>query len=183
VIYDTEYTAWPGSYQRRWSGPGEHRELVQIGAVALDAARDFAELAAFDLLVRPRINPVLSEYFVALTGIANADVTAHGLDLPEALAAFVDFIGARPAYSFGGDDAILRENCVLRDIPYPFGPGAMLDCRPEVIRLAALDPAQADSGNLPALMGFPAAGPKHQGLSDARAVAGALRQLRQRRLL
>ena len=29
VIYDTEYTAWEGSLARNWSGPNEHRELLQ----------------------------------------------------------------------------------------------------------------------------------------------------------
>lgn len=30
VFYDTEYTSWEGAMQRNWSGPDEHRELVQL---------------------------------------------------------------------------------------------------------------------------------------------------------
>lgn len=32
VIFDTEYTTWEGAADRDWTGPGEHREVVQIGA-------------------------------------------------------------------------------------------------------------------------------------------------------
>ena len=42
VVFDTEFTAWQGSMERGWSGPGEHKEIVQIGAVLLDA-RTLAE--------------------------------------------------------------------------------------------------------------------------------------------
>jgi hypothetical protein len=33
VLFDTEYTAWSGSHERDWSGPGEHRELIQLSAI------------------------------------------------------------------------------------------------------------------------------------------------------
>src|SRR5882762_1688961 len=62
VVYDLEYTAWEGSQARGWSGPGEHREVVQIGAVRLDPHRGWAETASLARLVRPRINPRLSAY-------------------------------------------------------------------------------------------------------------------------
>ena len=69
VAVDLKYTSWEGSLERGWSRPHEHREVVQIGAVRLDAGNGFAEVDALDVLVRPQRNPVLSEYFVALTGI------------------------------------------------------------------------------------------------------------------
>ena len=67
VVFDLEFTAWEGSMANRWSRPGEFTELVQIGAVRVDA-RTFAVEAEMDVLVKPRLNPVLSEYFVQLTG-------------------------------------------------------------------------------------------------------------------
>jgi hypothetical protein len=33
VFYDTEYTSWEGAMARNWSGPNEHRELVQLSAI------------------------------------------------------------------------------------------------------------------------------------------------------
>jgi hypothetical protein len=56
TVFDLEYTAWECSMARQWMTPGEYREVVQIGAVKLDADT-FAEVDAFDVLVRPRINP------------------------------------------------------------------------------------------------------------------------------
>jgi inhibitor of KinA sporulation pathway (predicted exonuclease) len=86
---------------RGWSRPGEHRELVQIGAVHLDAGKGFSEIAALDIVVRPERNPVLSDYFVALTGITNERVAAEGTDLPAALDALARFPAARRAIRTG----------------------------------------------------------------------------------
>ena len=70
TVFDLEYTAWECSMARHWLEPGQYKEVVQIGAVKLDG-RDLSILGEFDLLVRPRINPMLSPYFEALTGITN----------------------------------------------------------------------------------------------------------------
>ena len=37
TVFDLEYTAWECSMARSWLTPGEFREVVQIGAVKLDA--------------------------------------------------------------------------------------------------------------------------------------------------
>ena len=68
TVFDLEYTAWECSMARRWLAPGEFKEVVQIGAVKLDAD-SLESLGEFDMLVRPRINAVLSPYFENLTGI------------------------------------------------------------------------------------------------------------------
>jgi hypothetical protein len=31
AFFDLEYTAWEGSKARNWAGPGEHREIIEIG--------------------------------------------------------------------------------------------------------------------------------------------------------
>jgi hypothetical protein len=46
VVFDTEFTAWRGSMERNWAGPGEFREIVQIGAVRIDA-ETLAEAESF----------------------------------------------------------------------------------------------------------------------------------------
>ena len=93
TIFDLEFTAWEGSAARGWSGPDEYREIVQIGAVRVDGGNAFAEVDRFTAYVRPVKNPVLSDYFVSLTGITQADVDRHGVSFPEALAAFSEFVG------------------------------------------------------------------------------------------
>ena len=84
VVFDLEFTAWEGSVAHRWSRPGEFTELVQIGALLVDA-RSFAVEREMDLLVKPRLNPVLSEYLVKLTGITNEELAARGVDFARRL--------------------------------------------------------------------------------------------------
>ena len=75
VVLDLEWTAWEGSLARSWTGPGECREVIQVGAVRVDALR-FERLAAFDRLVRPVRNPVLSDYITRLSGLTNERMVA-----------------------------------------------------------------------------------------------------------
>ena len=90
VIFDLEFTAWEGSLESRWTRPGELTEVVQIGAVKLDAA-SLKEVDAFEMLVKPRVNPILSDYLVALIGIDNQQLAARGVDFVTAYRAFLDF--------------------------------------------------------------------------------------------
>lgn len=116
VIYDTEFTTWEGALQRRWSGPGEYREVVQIGALRVDAT-SLKPLATFDVLVRPVKNPVVSDYFTRLTGITQAQIEDQGIAFPDALARFRGFIGADPAAAYGNDAAVIRENMGWHGMP------------------------------------------------------------------
>src|SRR5882672_9482218 len=93
----------------RWTRPQEYTEVVQIGAVKLDAV-SLREVDAFEMLVRPRVNPVLSDYLVALTGITNEEVAARGVDFITAYRAFLNFIGDSRMYAFGRDDLVLADN-------------------------------------------------------------------------
>src|ERR1700748_1153496 len=88
TVFDLEFTAWECSMASHWLRPGEFKEVVQIGAVKLDAA-SFEIIASFDVLVRPRINVDLSPYFENLTGITNGQVADRGVDFPEALVRFL----------------------------------------------------------------------------------------------
>jgi len=65
VVFDLEYTAWECSMARSWLTPGQFREVVQIGAVKLDAD-SFLVQDEFEVLTLPRFNPVLSPYFEKL---------------------------------------------------------------------------------------------------------------------
>jgi len=45
--------------ERHWSGPGEFREIVQIGGISVDVAT-FAENRCVLVLIKPVMNPVIS---------------------------------------------------------------------------------------------------------------------------
>ena len=68
VIYDSEWTSWDRACARAWLGPGEEKELVQIGMVKLADTPNLEEIEQFEVLIQPQINPVLSDYFINLTG-------------------------------------------------------------------------------------------------------------------
>jgi len=112
VVFDLEFTAWEGSRQRRWSLPGERTEVVQIGAVKLDA-ESLRILDEFEVLVQPRLNPRLSDYLIALTGISNEAVAARAVDFVTAYRAFLDFVGPAQIWAFGRDDLIFADNLKL----------------------------------------------------------------------
>ena len=95
TIFDLEYTAWECSMARHWLTPGEFKEVVQIGAVKLDAD-SFAILDEFDMLVRPRINPRLSPYFEKLTGITSETARPAGRGFRGRLCALPGIRGRRP---------------------------------------------------------------------------------------
>lgn len=177
VVYDTEYTTWPGAMERNWRGPGEHREIVQIGAVFLDA--ELQEIGVFSQLVRPIINPVLSDYFTELTGITNSALATEGRSLLDVLQDFSQFCAAaRAACSFGPDDRIIDENCALAGIENPLARMPWLDIRSALLEIAKVDPAGIHSSNLPVVFGLSPQERAHDGLSDARAIASVLRYLR-----
>lgn len=176
VVFDCEVTSWPGSFASGWAGPDEHREVFQIGALCLDAGLDFRPFGQLDCLVRPVRNPRLSDHVQALTGIGQDRVDREGVAFPDALEKLVDLAGADALLlSHGGDGNILRENCALHDLDFPFD-GRVGDLLPLFRRWLSL-PAQISCADYPALLGFPAPGRGHDALADVKVLAEVLRRL------
>ncbi len=176
VVVDLEYTAWEGSLARGWSRPDEHREVVQIGAVRLDAGDGFTETGAFEALVAPQRNPELSDYFVDLTGITNQRLAAEGGELSAGLDALAAFAAGAPLLSNGADSAVIEENCALIAVANPVPPGLWVDIGPALQSLFGRE--RVTSADIPALLGLPVTGRAHDALADAHAIAAGLRHLR-----
>lgn len=172
VVFDLEFTAWPGSMASRWTRDGEHTEVVQIGAVKLDAA-SLKVTDEFQCLVRPRINPRLSQYLIDLTGITNEMIDAQAVDFITAYRSFLDFVGPSPIWAFGRDDLIFADNLKLYawdGLPVPSYANAIPWFAENGIDLRgkhACDVAEAS--------GAVFEGRKHDALSDARGVAAGIR--------
>jgi len=174
VVFDLELTAWPGSAARNWSAPGEHPEIIQIGAVRLDGA--LREIAAFDLAVRPRLNPILSEYIKDLTGLTQERIDREGVELTVALARLAALASdAFALVSNGRDQDCILRNVALIGIGNPLAAMRFLDLGPH-FRHSAGREAHVVSSTLPEVFGFAPSGRIHDGLADARAVAEALRR-------
>ncbi len=176
VVFDMEFTSWPGFMAAGYKQPGRYPEIIQIGAVKLDASNGLGEIDAFEVLVVPRHNPVLSEYIIDLTGITQATLDAHGLSFADALAAFTAFMGddTSAMISFGRDDEILLENCALNDIADPATLPKALNVRRHLMSMGEID-GSVQACTLPERMGFELTGREHTGLADARAVGTAIK--------
>jgi inhibitor of KinA sporulation pathway (predicted exonuclease) len=175
TVFDLEFTAWECSMARHWLSPGEFKEVVQIGALKLDA-ESFAPVAEFDLLVRPRINYPLSPYFEKLTGITSERVARLGEDFAAAFVRFLDFADGGPIASFGRDDKVLEENIRLYGMT---GAGALLvfyDLR-GWFAVQGVDPRGMHSCDIGPAVGVPFAGQTHNALDDARSIAGAMAKM------
>ena len=171
TVFDLEFTAWECSMAGHWLKPGEFKEVVQIGAVSLDA--EFRILDEFEILVRPRINPVLSDYFENLTGIGNALLTMKGVDFADAYRRFVAFAADTPIAAFGHDEWVLEDNIRLYGLmglpPLP----RFHDLR-RWFAARQVDPRGLHSCDIGPRLGVPFTGRAHNALDDARSVALAM---------
>ena len=175
VVFDLEFTAWPGSMEHRWLRPGEFREVVQIGAVKIDA-ETLAEVGTFDALIKPRLNPVLSPYLEDLTGVTNAAVAERGIDFADAYRAFVRFADGAPLLAFGRDDLVLKDNLALyglKDEP-PLPPH--VNIVPWLVE-AGIDTRGLHACDIAEATGTRFEGRRHDALADARSVALGIRTL------
>jgi inhibitor of KinA sporulation pathway (predicted exonuclease) len=179
VIFDTEFTAWDGSQSRRWTAPGEFREILQIGAIVVEADT-LEEQRAFSVLVRPTLNPVLSPYIVSLTGITQAAIDQHSLSLADAVAEFLAFAQDRPLCCYGDDGWVIAKNLQLvgRGALWPSGLRARDIGR--WFTAAGFDVRGLNSGHLAKALGLTFDAAAHDALNDCRSIAAAIRALVQR---
>ena len=159
---------------RRWMGPGEYKEVIQIGAVKV--ASDFSVLDRFEVLVRPRVNPEISAYIAALTGITQDMLAARGVDFADAYGQFVRFAGPLPVISFGRDDLVLRDNLRLCGLnaapPMPL----CVDIRRWLMD-NGIDVRGMHACDVGPKAGVPFEGQTHDGLCDALSVAAGIQAL------
>lgn len=175
IVFDTEFTAWAGSMERKWQGPGEFREIVQIGAIRVDA-KTFAERQSFQVLIRPVLNPVLSDYFVTLTRIGNERLAEEGLDFETGVENFGAFIGGRPMFCYGRDDLIIARNAERLGKARCWTHTNATNLR-EWLTNVGVKLSGVSSGQLAKHVGSASQGMIHDALVDARSLAEAVRYL------
>ena len=177
IIFDTEFTAWEGSQQRDWSEPWEHRELIQLAAVKvdIDGQLNVEITQSFNELIKPVLNPRLSDYIVKLTGINQSILDDMGIDFGSALSSFHQFCeqGSIPCYAWGSDGNILIENCGLYGIAAPEFPLGLHNLN-QMIKQKGFEEARLASGELASYLGFELKGQIHNALYDVRSVVLAL---------
>jgi inhibitor of KinA sporulation pathway (predicted exonuclease) len=176
IIFDTEFTAWEGSKERSWSESWEHRELIQLAAAKLTLKKDGVELLeSFNELVKPTVNPILSDYIAELTGISQGMVDDMGVDFSSAINAFYQFCeqGELACFAWGNDGKILTENCFLNRLEMPDFSAGFFNLN-QLARNAKIDGAHLCSGELASHLGLELNGHVHNALYDVRSISLAL---------
>jgi predicted cupin superfamily sugar epimerase len=172
VVSDVEFTAWEGSIPAHWMRPGEFKEIVQFAAVKVNA--DFDPVEKFDVLVRPRVNPRLSDYVRAVIHISDADLEARGVPFAEAWRRFMAFAGDLPLIAYGRDDLVLAANLRLAGLDDSLPPYTNVVDWLNENGLALAHEHGCDIG--PAA-GVPFAGRPHNALDDSLSLAAGIKAL------
>jgi inhibitor of KinA sporulation pathway (predicted exonuclease) len=172
TVFDLEFTAWECSMASHWLRPGEFKEVIQIGAVRLDAAT-FQILDEFEVLIRPRINAQLSPYIEKLTGISDAMLAARGVDFETGYARFLAFAGDEQICAFGHDEWVLEENIRLYGLRSIKSMPLFHDLRAWFAE-HQMDPRGMLSCDIGPSLGAPFIGHAHNALDDARSVAAGM---------
>lgn len=122
IIFDTEFTAWEGSMQRNWSKDFEKKELVQIGGLKIKKIDDTLRVIdTINIFIKPKVNPVLSKYFIDLTGITQRLIESYGVPFLRGINYFYKFSKNKnneflPMYSYGNDYSVIKENLIIHNL-------------------------------------------------------------------
>lgn len=168
VVFDMEWTAWEGSLERKWTGPGEQREVYDIGAVLVrrNEKGEFVVADRFRRLVKLELIDSLPEYSTNLTRITQAEIDAKGIPLAQMVAEFKAFAGDRVIYAWGHDGDVLIENCELGEVPSPFSPDQFRNMR-ELFKEYGIPADKYMSSTIVQYFGEKNKHIAHQGLDDA----------------
>jgi len=181
VILDVEMTAWEGSCARGWSEPWEEREIIQIGMLAVEAAT-LKPLGHFSCLIKPKINPKLSPYIIALTGLTQQMIDSDGLSLEEAFKKSTKFVsGLKQTFkiiSNGPDGLYLFDNAVFEQVECPEFFKKGISIRSYLKKNISSYTDEYFSCDLVDLVGGSIEGQKHSALYDVQSIAEALRYIK-----
>ena len=104
VILDLEWTSWKYNVDRKW----QKKEIIQIGAIKIN--NKYKIIGEINIYVKPKFNPILSNYIKKLTGITQNKIDNNGLPFKKAYEKFNIFSKNSKIISNGVDGKIIKEN-------------------------------------------------------------------------
>lgn len=111
IIFDLEATCWENRSNQNIS------EIIEIGAVCINA--EGAKESEFSAFIKPKLNPMLSDFCTQLTSIKQSDVDAAE-DFETVLPKFLEWIGEGQPFwlcSWGFYDCKqLKQDCTLHNL-------------------------------------------------------------------
>lgn len=174
IIMDTEQTCWEGSWERRKAGAPlatDLREIVQIGAIRVETTC-FMERAHFERVVKPAVNPDISPFCAAFTGITNARIAREGVPFGMAYIDFLNFCGDAPVLVYEADGIVMDENIAFNSFPDHHKP-TYLTIKP-MLQACGLTMVGVNSGAIARHLGSQQVTREHDALADVRSMANGL---------
>ena len=170
LLIDLEFTCWEDSLRTGWADPTRPAEVIEVGLAAyrLDAR---AVNGSFASLVRPRVNPMLSDYCRALLHIPQHEIDAAET-LPVVLSALEGWLRVQslpdlPTCGWGGMDRVrLAANAAVAGVSDPLARRPHIDLR-AVITTLFDHPGPIDRDHLRTLKKLPPNPRRHRALDDA----------------
>lgn len=176
VVFDTEFTSWPGAMERNWSGEGEYREIFQIAALKMRLeGRVLSHVESFNEIIKPTLNPRLSDYIIDLTQINQEMVDDLGIDFKSSFGQFQSFFLEQNCIglSWGNDEDVLKENCHINKCLDDWELPRLINLR-KVAQAKQLSGTQLVSGELAKHYGVLLNGHTHNALHDVKSIAATL---------
>lgn len=116
LVFDLEMTCDPDREHMR-------SETLEIGLVVVDS-KSLNVIDQFESMVKPKLNPVLTDFIMNLTGITQGEVNAADefSEVARQLESFLKPYGNSIAFQWGeGDMRQIRLDSELHSVPNPFG--------------------------------------------------------------
>lgn len=158
----------------RGTVPREHMEIIEIGAVMVNAADMWVE-GEFQSFVRPVRHPLLTPCCRKLTSIRQADVDGAG-DFPQVVARFKEWLYRHDGFVFCSwgdyDFHQLNQDSDFHRIPNPIGAPHLNLKRLMTERLSLRK--KPGLGDAVRMVGLSFDGTQHRGIDDARNIARLL---------
>ena len=178
IVFDTEFTTWEGAWARNWSGHNEHREIVQIAAQMIDLETEQI-IDSFSCLVKPNINPVLSDYFIQLTSITQELVEREGISFADAYQEFDTWTAQLPIFCYArktgesADRGVFEENLRLYELNLPLDV-SRYDTLTGLFQDAGVDTTKYSSGELYRFFNLSLDGHVHNAMHDVDSLVASL---------
>jgi len=175
ILWDTEFTCWPGCIKNGWNrDKNQFREFIQIAMKKVDV-KTMEVIDEFMIFVKPLRNDVLSDYCKELTDISQESIdSADTFD--KVLPKLVEFIGDLNVFSFGRDYEVLYENLDINELDNPFK-DQFFDLKP-FFSSKGIPIEKYCSGTLSSHFGVEADGHVHDAMWDVESVLISLRKIK-----
>ena len=170
LLIDLEFTCWEDSLRTDWADAARPAEVIEIGLAAY-RVDTHAVGGSFASLVRPRVNPALSDYCHELLHIPQREIDAAE-ELPMVLGALDGWLRVQPfpdlpTCGWGSMDRVrLAANAKMAGASDPLAERPHIDLR--VVMTALLDhPHPIERDELRSLKNLPPNPRRHRALDDA----------------